>query len=327
MKNEILACTYLVSGLATGMIAPTKPDDAVAWYQKMENGINKWTQEDNVDVKIENLSDYVMKFGEQIPGHADPRWHQAFKHAQAALLATPGHAKYFQDKIESLRTEVLATGNISDEELTRLQDEGREIPHVTDYERYCSMTAFPTLQHLPSAETVAVLGHYLNDPVGRNGKNLLGYPMRIPGDDLTSRPCNARMATESIRHLGIEHPPYPFAEGRPGEYLPEKEIGAWKDWWNEVKAGKRTYRFKGSPIEYGADGPATKEQIERISMHQRMESDREARHGGNAGVKDDGRPAADSPVSRKPATYAIIAAALALLVSIVWRFRRAKAAR
>ncbi len=245
---------------------------------------------------------------------------------QERLLATPGHAKSFQDKIESLRVEVLATGNISDEELTRLQDEGREIPHVTDYERYCSMTAFPTLQHLPSAETVAVLGHYLNDPVGRNGKNLLGHPMRIPGDDLSSRPCNARMATESIRHLGIAHPPYPFAEERPGEFLPEKEIDAWKDWWNEVKTGKRTYQFKGSPIEYGADGPATKEQIERISMHQRMEGDRDARHrtaGGSADAAE-GVPPGVAPAPSMPLTIVLNLAGLAVLTTAVWYFAKAR---
>jgi len=61
-----------------------------------------------------------------------------------------------------------------------------------------------------------------------------------------------------LDHIGIDKPPVVHSPTSPWE-----SVDAWKDWWNEVKAGKRTYRFKGSPIEYGPDGPVAAQAVTR----------------------------------------------------------------
>lgn len=80
---------------------------------------------------------------------------------------------------------------------------------VIDEPNYLSdaEVALRTLKFMPSAETVSVLGHFLNDPVGRDGKSLLGTPLKTPGADYGPRASHAGVATEIIRVLGIESPP------------------------------------------------------------------------------------------------------------------------
>ncbi len=323
MKIRIFTFALLACELASGMFAPTKPEEATAWYQKMENGVKKWMNEENTEVKIENLSDFVVKFGLQIPTHPDPRWHQVHKHAQAALLVIPGHAKYFQDKIETLRAEVLTTEKTPVAELEEMQNAGQRIPHVSEYEDYCSMTAFPTLAQLPSAETVAVLGFYLNDPVGLDGKNLTGNPMQDKdSDDPSPRPCNAMMAVRAVDNLGIEHPPYIFG---PKEAMTDQAIDAWKNWWSEIKAGKRTYRFTGSNIEYGPDGPASPEQIEKARATRERDEKRATGHARRTDKEaDDGKESETK--ERSGSLPLLITATLAVLVSLLWYVRRKKSA-
>ena len=237
-----------------------------------------------------------------------------FEKAQTSLLAIPGHAKYYQDKIDKMRAELLANSKKSDEERNRLQSEGHD---VLDESTYLSDTgiAIRTLRVLPSAETVSVLGYFLNDPVLRDGKTLLGNRL-IPGD-YTPHRSNAELATDDIRQLGIEHPPFKDFKG----VITPDEIDAWKDWWNEVKDGKRTYRFIGSKVEYGPDGPASKEVIKHVERDRKRDEERETGHR-----KSPIAPATDSPAAEaaKPLSITGILAACALIGAAVWYFLRGR---
>lgn len=289
------------------------------WYEKWDATLKQaeaFTEEDRMNMLGRALQ--IGRMRDLTSYHED-----VFKRAQTTLISTSGHARYYKDKIAFLRTQAYENENKSLAEQIRIQNEGRWVG-LGDYNDFRE-EAFSILSLLPSSEAVAVLGHFLEDTEGRNGKDMMGNPWRP--SEVVPFPPNCGAAWLAITQLGIEHPPSPNKPDRNTNFFELSEVDAWKDWWNEVKEGKRTYRFIGSAIEYGPDGPATKEQVERISMHQRMESEREARHRKNSGEKHDGGPAADALVSRSPARYAIIATALALLVSIVWYFRRMKAAR
>lgn len=192
-----------------------------------------------------------------------------FHTAQQALLAIPGHATYYQDKIESLRKEVLDNATKSPAEIEAIRAERRKTAErqktvyfdCDDFDRYANTcgVAFPVLGFLPSSETVAVLGHFLNDPEGRDGKTLLGTS-RSRGGDVYPYPANAEEAAVAIGKLGIENPPWVKPKSiRDGDT--DREVDAWKDWWNEVKDGKRTYRFIGLSVEYGPNGPIAKQKV------------------------------------------------------------------
>jgi hypothetical protein len=249
----------------------------------------------------------------QLSQKDSPNWEKGdrpvFHAAQSALLSITGHAEYYRDRILKAESDMEAEWN---------KDRFFSIKYAHfSNER---TLVFGTLKHLPSPETVRVLGE------------LLSYewvpPNNATADDEHRQPPLSHFALRTMCSLPLIGKPTTLG----GQYIDpadvEKDLPAWRNWYEQIKSGNRTFRFEGDPTEYDLNGPAPKVKLERIAMHQRMESDREARREGRAGSgKDADSAAADAPVSRKPATYAIIAAVLALLVSIVWHFRRAKSAK
>jgi hypothetical protein len=244
----------------------------------------------------------------------------------------PGKQLIYKEwtRIEAMRAEVLASAGKSrvksEEELRAMQDRDESEASEWTYISYCERTAFPTLALLPSAETVAVLGRFLEDPQGRDGKTLLGSPMNGPDQDYSPRKTTAECAAIAIRKLGIEHPPARPPAIQNGQWAPPEEIDAWKDWWHEVKAGQRTYRFAGSPTEYGPDGPVSAEKLQAIERDRKRDDARAAGRDGPAaggaasatGAEPDGKP------SRIPAV--LIVAVLAIAAAL-WYFLRVRHSR
>ena len=99
----------------------------------------------------------------------------------------------------------------------------------------------------------------------------------------------------------------------------------WKQWWNEIRDGKRTYRFAGSSVEYGPDGPASTEKLARIALDRKRDLERGQRHQRAAGEKQNLATTASAVVS-KPGNLAIILSSLLVLVSAVWYFSTRKRA-
>lgn len=312
MKHFIYAGIHILT-----LFAATSAQ-ADAWYDKWM-GIMDNIGSVPESERIETLS-RVLGVGKKQA--LTPEESTVFNRAQSNLLAIPGHATYYQDKIESMRAEVLANAKKSEEELNAVLTDGRELANEWSYDRYCFL-AFQTLQLMPSAETVAVLGHFLNDPEGRDGKSLVGSSL-AGSDDSQGRSFNAMMAAMTIGNLGIEHPPYII----PGT-LGATFIDAWKDWWNEVAAGKRTYRFTGSSIEYGPDGPVSAEKLQSIERDRRRDEERAAGHRPTPSA------AASAATTTSPATaithqtsfLAGIVAAVAGIVAALWYFLRVRSRR
>ena len=238
---------------------PDDPTEYAAWEAAFLAAIK--SQEDMPPERsIPQLGIWLLKLSTGMNVERGDR--PVFHAAQRALLAIPGHANYYLDKIESLRSEVLENAAKPTAEIEAIRAAGREVVDYNTYANACGM-AFPVLGLLPSSETVAVLGHYLNDPEGRDGKTLLG-DSRYRGD-VYPYPANAEEAAAAIGKLGIENPPWvkpkTISEGDT-----DREVNAWKDWWNKVKEGKRTYRFIGSNVEYGPEGPVSMVKQRRQEM-------------------------------------------------------------
>ncbi len=252
----------------------------------------------------------------------DSEQKEIFDKAQSALLAIPGHAEYYQNQIEQTRTFLKDYKSLPKEERFRMEQEYRDRNEdLFDHTNYEGLRekAFVILGQLPSPETVAVLGHFLEDPEGRDGKDLLGNPIHI-GSDMSPPAPNCGKAYFALGKLGIEQTPVPPSTDE-DVVLNVERADAWKQWWSEVKSGKRTYRFKGSNIDYGPDGPATKEQLERIAKNQRRD-DRTAATRGSAPVDSDERGL--SVPAKASTAYLVIGAVATLLALFAWYFRKTK---
>ncbi len=236
---------------------------------------------------------YLLEIG----AGKNPRDEQkaVFKRVQYLMLQNPGHARYYKNKLDKAREDFL-NKRISYHTYTEIQDE------------------LGVLRYLPSAETVAVLGELVEDPVGRDGELLGGAGSVSYGDGWF--PVNALIASGSLGSLGIEGGPVTS----PLEEDQWAAVDRWKEWWKEVKDGKRTYRFKGSPTVYDANGPVTGEKLQKIERENKREEDRSSTHGqGSTAARTN--PALAIP---KASPFAMIAAALAVMVSLVWYFAKAR---
>lgn len=220
-----------------------------------------------------------------------------YTRAQQMLLESPGFAEHVKNKVENARRDCLS--------------------HKIYFLRYADIQPeIGRLGYVKSPESVAVLGHFLNDSEGRDGKSLIGGEIQVED---ASYPVNASSALSAIERIGIENPP------TSNKYLSEwEQVDVWKDWWNEVKAGKRTYRFKGSPIEYGPDGPASKETIERLRNEQVRRENGSTRAFPTERGSDDKQTAQSS---RWKLVVTGLGAAVVLLAMALHLKQRRKAAR
>ena len=252
----------------------------------------------------------------------NPEAQEIYKTVHSMLISSPGHAKSCQIRIESLRKEVLDNYKKTNDEIVRLQASGVDIKNEGDYIKYIEFS-LTNLRFLSSPETVEVLGNFLNDPEGKNGKTLLGRRRSNPGDDFPPSPMIAELAVSSIRALGIEHPPFVELRANPNGGIFDGEVDAWKDWWNEVKEGRRTYRFIGSSIEYGPDGLATREVIQRVERDRKRDNERAL---GKKRSLSSSKPTTGITQISQPTSIAWLIAVIGLCAVAVWYFLRSRKA-
>lgn len=157
--------------------------------------------------------------------------------AQQKLLAIPGHALFYRDKVNELREQVKA-GNLSMDNWSS----GKR-PY------------FEALAHMPSEEAVEVLGGFAedkfgfvfsDDPKDLDVPGLKEYDYSHLDYEINFSVCLP--ATKALETL-IEDPP-----ARAGQREYDRQA-LWAYWWKEVKAGKRKYRFKGSSVEHPINPP------------------------------------------------------------------------
>jgi hypothetical protein len=215
--------------------------------------------------------------------------------ARSMMLATPGYGIYYLTRYRTIRDLVIA-GRISSSELDRAR---------ADLE---------TLQYLQSSESVQVLAELLSDTYGRDLTRSADAPeLLIEGRG----PPTAKIAANGMRAIGIANGP-----SLPKGLTEWQMVDRWKDWWGEIEAGKRTYRFVGSPVEYGPDGPASEQTLERIAKTRKRDSERMEGRRKPPAVTESARTAAGENSNFLPVAGAI--AGLALCAAAVRHFLKAR---
>ncbi|MGB6223162.1 MAG: hypothetical protein WBG04_19195 [Haloferula sp.] len=147
-----------------------------------------------------------------------------FTAAQKTLLAIPGHAEWYG------------------EEIKKLTEAAMPVPgHPNSgFEGHERRWYYATLQQLPSPETVGVLGELIfdeRDPWKDGDWGDGGRPMP-----------NSVHATKAFTALGISNPPVRALAYDPGDQR------TWQLWFNQVKAGARTFSFEGDDATYSLEG-------------------------------------------------------------------------
>ena len=161
------------------------------------------------------------------------------------LLSMPGHADYFAKRLRE--ADARLTG-------AKTNSERGHFRHLlTTEQQYC----FQTPGLLPSAESVRVLGKYLFDEKGMVRKVVANDPRGWQSRqyDAGFSP-NSSYALRAIAKLPIVSPPVPTRKHSAVIY--DEDIDPWRVWYQQVKAGKRTFRFEGDPLEYSLAGPVVK---------------------------------------------------------------------
>ena len=157
----------------------------------------------------------------------NPDVRSIYQEIQKELLSIPGHARYFA------------------EEIKREQKEVAEYPTSTgpriSYDRNRSKY-FATLSHLPSPETIAVLGEFLSDDIDTPRYRI------SPDSDWGENPkANSYGSAVTLTRIGLREPP-----GTRESYDadPVLHLAKTRAWWEEVKSGRRSFSFKGQAVEY-----------------------------------------------------------------------------
>ena len=302
VPNLIIVFCWIVSitGLSARVAGIARSADWLA--QKMAQLEQDKLIEDP-EKRIEALASW---FGVVAPAPIDEYEWTLYRETQNSLLSIPGHALYYKNKIESLRSKI-KSGKYDEDE------RGNYIREYRDHQG-----AIHIFGQLPSAESIAALGHFINDSEGRDGKTIIGTTHK--GDD--GFEVNCLNAMVELNRVGIANPPVdlkrPVTTDNMFEY-----VDKWKDWWEEIRSGKRTYRFIGSPIEYGPDGPASSELIQRAQRNMKRDEERSAGHKKATAITE---PASLISQISKPSTIAGILAACALVAAAGWYFLRGRKA-
>ena len=170
-----------------------------------------------------------------------------YRRLQTEILAIPGHADFYAEPIlESYRAY---------RDPTHPKHSG-SMTWFSSSSRY----GFATLKHLPSPETVRILGDMLWEEWER--KLEPESTVHIPS-------ALAHQAVWTLLDLPLRNKPTEHFE----RYETEDYLPAWQDWYEKVKAGEIPFSFVGQAVEYRfqPDGTVTETPIE-IPEEERIEA-------------------------------------------------------
>ena len=199
-----------------------------SWEERWENtlaGVNDLPREQKLEV-LGRAVKLGLRTDTEFPNERKVKFS---KEGVAKITVIPGHAEHFGDKItphyESIKSRyALGQHNIP---WWHFQRE--------------SMYAFQALSLLPSNETVRVLGEMLSDdwrpPYWHEEFNFV--PLKERAVSALSKLPIAKPPTRQLHHAGDMR-----------DYADD-----WGEWYAEIKAGHRTFRFIGDDTEYDLRGP------------------------------------------------------------------------
>jgi hypothetical protein len=279
-------------------------------------------KKENQPGNIKMLSEGVRKLSRKKSLFSDWR-NELYLAAREQLLATPGHAEHAREEIEKAR---LSLGSLIYEvgysNTRRLQ--------------------FETLAHLPSPETIKVLGDYLADD-----RDLAKEPVWFPDGGLAGLDANSWWSVRTLGSIGLrdtEYPP-PDVGKRPRfedyairdeawrdiwhyEYdKRRKELGPWRAWYAEVKSGQRAFSFNGQAVEYRFNPDGTWQTISIPKPPDDAPEITEARTAATRAVKQRAKEQPPGNADRAYRPYLLAGLAGLLALAAAWfALQRTKAA-
>ncbi len=184
------------------------------------------------EVAIPELAKIVIKTSKYHIFQVQERF-EVHEKSRDRLLSIPGHAEYFGKRITD-----------SYGRFRNGYAEGKGAFYIGHY-RNVNREAFATLAMLPSTETVRVLGPMLKEdwkwPDYEEMEKRDGYQSTL-----------AIRALSTLAKLPIANPP---SEPMPHILLLRDNLETWQQWYAEIEAGRRTFRFIGDNTEYDLRGP------------------------------------------------------------------------
>jgi hypothetical protein len=223
-----------------------------------------------------------------------------FEKIQAPLLPYLGRAEYVANEIQISRTKVIGSK-------AREGDEFKFEDYGASYEETCSAVT-RILGNLPSAETVYMLGELLHYFELKGPQITEGH---VP--DAVGQPSNPNLAADALKTL-IEKPPVP----QDRNWQTKEDIEAWKLWYEQIKSGNRTFRFKGDPKDYDLTGPVSNDKLQRVERDRKRDDER------NAGQKKSSTPVGTQTIAARTYAIAGLVTTLALVASALWYFLRGR---
>ncbi|MEY3897594.1 MAG: hypothetical protein RLZZ214_3115 [Verrucomicrobiota bacterium] len=232
-----------------------------------------------------------------------------FEEIQTTILAIPGHAEFYRDRINEARANL--DGATLNGNVTKIAE------RRSDWSS--AKFGFGVMSYLPSPETVRVLGEFLGDDRGK-----IVVP-KDAGDDEKQGPRanvpNSYQAVMALHSLPIVSKPYRPLGGQFVDDDFEPSIASWQIWYEQIKSGNRTFRFEGDPTEYDLNGPASKELIQRVERDRKRDDERAVGH-----KKSSTTPAPEPTLTQtnKPYSIAWLVAASGLIGAAVWYLLRGR---
>lgn len=142
------------------------------------------------------------------------------------LISIPGHAQLFADEIRREQAEVA--------NIVRRGPYGKRIPYNDRRARYLLYI----LPLLPSPECIKALGSFLNDEMDTPSEP-------SPSQDWQDLPANCYLSAQGLVKIGLRDSPQKTA------YTESPvDLKLWREWYDEVKSGRKTFSFKGQSVEY-----------------------------------------------------------------------------
>jgi hypothetical protein len=156
-----------------------------------------------------------------------PAVQRIYREIQRELLSIPGHAQYFANEIKGEQKLVAKYPTST----------GPRVGYDFNRAMY-----FNTLAHLPSPETISVLGDFLSDDIDTPRERI------SPHSDWGENPrANSFASSFTLSTIGLRDAPVDMKEY---DASPEAHLAKTRAWWEEIKSGMRTFSFKGQAVEY-----------------------------------------------------------------------------
>lgn len=235
---------------------------------------------------IENLSRIVRGVGANLDS-GSPEARDLYFEARRHLLSTPGHARHFAEELEKTRAKDRTKGRIN---------------YAKDLHQYVA----ETLVHLPSPETVGVLGKMLEDT--RDAP-----PPDDPMRDMNGYTMNPHLAAVALSRMKIRN--YPL--GRHFQPVFD-DFEPWLEWWKEVKAGRKTFSFEGQNVEYRFKPDGTWETLSLGNIPKK-----ERGYGTTTETRTERRPSLSpreqtSPAPRSHQLWIVLLIAISVTIGLCW---------